>query len=312
MTQLRIASLLAGSTEILYGLGLGDSVVAISHECDHPPQALSKPRVTASAIDAHAASAAIDVQVREMTAAGEALYAIDHRRLRELRPDLIVTQAQCDVCAVSFDDVSRFVSDSPELSATRIVAMNPSRLDELFEDIERIADAAGAPDAGMEFVEGLRRRASAVSDAVAEIGAPRPRVACIEWIEPVMIAANWMPELIELAGGRCDLTQAGEQSRYTPWADVVAYDPDVIVVMPCGFDLQRARAESAVLMGFEDWNKLSAVQSGRVFAVDGSAYFNRTGPRMVDSLELLAGLLHGEALMHFRKTYAHAWCTLID
>jgi iron complex transport system substrate-binding protein len=288
--NLRIASLLAGSTEILYGLGLGDQVVAISHECDFPPDAVLKPRVTLSRIDADANSLSIDEQVKRMTPSGEALYAIDSAKLIALKPDLTVTQSHCDVCAVRHADVVALVQASPSLAGTQIVAMNPTRLDELFDDIDRIAVAAGATDCGRAYVSSLKNRLDVVARMVQN--REHPRVVCIEWIEPLMVAANWLPDLIDRAGGRCEMTKAGEYSTYTNWCDLLAYDPDVIVVSPCGFDLARTRIEAKVLADRSEWRQLMAVRSNRVFAVDGNAYFNRAGPRLIDSVELLASIIH--------------------
>lgn len=290
----RIASLLAGSTEILCGLGLRDRIVAISHECDFPREITDRPRVTFCRIASDANSSAIDDQVKRMSASGESLYGIDADMLISLQPDLIATQSQCDVCAVRHADVVSLVQSSPALANARIVAMNPSRFDDLFDDISRIAETAGFSDYGSAYIAALRYRLDDVARKYE--GRPRPRVACIEWIEPLMIAANWMPDLIERAGGRCDLTNAGERSRYSHWIDLTRYDPDVLIVSPCGFDLRRTLDESIALFRREEWPTLSAVRSKRVFAVDGNAYLNRSGPRLVDSVELLSSLLHDDAI----------------
>ncbi len=293
MVRKRIASLLASGTEILHALGLGDSVVAVSHECDYPEEARDTPRVTFARVDAEASSGAIDAEVQQRVRSGEPLYEIDVQRLAELRPDLIVTQSQCDVCAVSLDEVRRAVEEVEGLWHTRIVSLNPTTLNAVFEDILRVGDAAGVPGRAAEYVAALRRRVEAVRSETAKLSlADRPRVACIEWIEPLMLAANWVPELIEIAGGRCDLTKTGVHSTFCQWEELVAYDPEVITISPCGFDLPRTLVESKTLAADPHWGKLSAVRTGRVFAVDGNAYFNRSGPRLVDSLELLAQLVH--------------------
>lgn len=295
MTTKRIASLLASSTEILYGLGLGDCVVAVSHECDFPDEVRSKPRVTHTRVQAEASSRDIDEQVKAACAAGEALYQIDVAKLVELRPDLIVTQAQCDVCAVRYADVVSAVRDNAALSGTQIVSLNPMTLEGVFEDIVRVGEAAGVADRAAEYVRSLGARVEAVRAKSAGVAAERrPRVAAIEWIDPPMLGGNWMPELIELAGGRCDLVQAGRHSTFANWGEVAAFDPEVIVVMPCGFDLKRTMAEAPTLRSFPGWEKISAVRGGRVFAVDGNAYFNRSGPRLVDSLEILAALIRND------------------
>jgi iron complex transport system substrate-binding protein len=290
----RIASLLASGTEILYGLGLGDRVVAVSHECDFPADALCKPRVTASHVAAPT-SGQIDAQVREMLATGQALYAIDATQLVALEPDLIVTQAQCDVCAVKYEDVLALVREEPALAGTRVVALNPMKLAEIFTDIERVGDAAGVPEAADRYVRDLQDRVAAIRAKTASLPAERlPRVAAIEWIDPLMLAANWMPELLELAGAVQPLDRSGRHSTYHAWQEVTEFDPQIVLVMPCGFDLGRAVSEAAILSAQRGWNELSAVREGRVYAVDGNAYFNRSGPRIVDSLEMLAGLVHPE------------------
>ena len=288
----RIVSLLASGTEILYGLGLGDRVVAVSHECDFPVEVAGKPRVTFSHVAAPT-SREIDDQVRDMWAAGRALYEIDAGTLTALAPDLIVTQAQCDVCAVKLDDVMSLVDSLPALARTRVVALNPMTFEDIFTDIHRVGETAGVAEVAIRYVTQLRDRVDAIRSATAALlPTERPRVAALEWIDPVMLAGNWMPEIIALAGGVQPLDAVGRHSKYARWDEIVEYDPQVVLVMPCGFDLARAVAESRSLMTMPNWSRLTAVREGRVFAVDGNAYFNRSGPRIIDSLELLAGLLH--------------------
>lgn len=290
---LRIASLLASATEILYGLGLGDRLVAVSHECDYPPDAAGKPRVTRTLIDADAPSLEIDRQVTAMVQQNSALYEIDVPGLAALRPDLIVTQAQCDVCAVRYEDVVAAVGSAPELAGTRVVALNPMTLEGILADIHRVGEAAGCADAAQTYVDSLRSRISKVRKITQTLPQNRrPRVICIEWLDPIMLAGNWMPELIEIAGGSQGLTVAGRYSAMVPWAKIRAENPEVIIVSPCGFDLTRTVKESAFLSELPGWRELPAVRGRRVFAVDGNAYFNRSGPRIVDSLEILACLFH--------------------
>jgi iron complex transport system substrate-binding protein len=316
MPARRITSLLASGTEIVYALGLGERVVAVSHECDYPADVLSKPRVTKTLVHAAGTSRQIDEQVRGMSAGGAALYEIDTPRLAALRPDLIVTQAQCDVCAVRYADVVCAVETMPELRGTQVVALNPQTYDDIFDDIRRVGQAAGCTAAAERLVGMLTARVAAVSEraggqrgyfTLRDAGpaerddddagsrpllSQRPRVVGLEWLDPIMVAGNWMPEMIALAGGVCRLTEAGRHSPYVPWPMVVAEDPEVIIVMPCGFDLKRTLAEAALLPRLPSWGDISAVRAGRVYAVDGNAYFNRSGPRMVDSLEILAHLIH--------------------
>ncbi len=304
----RIASLLASGTEILYGLGLGDRVVAISHECDHPPEIGAKPRVTFANISAEAGSGEIDRQVQAMVAAREPLYRIDVERLAELRPDLIVTQSQCEVCAVSLDDVRRAVECVSGLQSAQVVALNPMTLDGVYADILRVGEAAGVADRAADYVAALRARVERVRIMSGEIPlGRRPRTVCVEWIEPLMIAANWMPELIKIAGGRPGLTRAGDRTAYADWNELIACDPEVIVIAPCGFDLRRTIGEAAALSRSPGWGGLAAVREGRVFAADGNAYFNRSGPRLVDTLELLAGLLHPDRFAVERTRFAESF-----
>ena len=286
----RIASLLAAGTEILYGLGLSEQVVAVSHECDWPPDACDKPRVTFSAVAASASSKAIDDQVREILSTGQPLYGIDEEVLVALAPDLIVTQAQCDVCAVRYEDVLSLVESRLELRGARVVALNPQSLSDVFGDIQRIARAAGCA-AAESYVESLRQRVEGVRRRTCGLRLDqRPPVACVEWVEPMMLAGTWVPELIDIAGGTCELVKPGLHSPYVPWQEVVRFDPGIIVIAACGFDLARTVQEAETLRKLPGWTDLTAVRSGRVFAVDGNAYFNRNGPRLVDSLELLAHL----------------------
>jgi iron complex transport system substrate-binding protein len=295
MPHSRIASLISSATEILFALGLEDSIVAVSHECDYPAGALAKPRVTWSHVDSSASSGTIDAQVKQLASAASALYAIDVEHLAALAPDLIVTQAQCDVCAVRYADVLDAVASRAELRGTQVLALNPQSLADVLADVGAIGLATGRQMQAARFQAELQSRIAAVRSATAELAARRlPRVALIEWIEPLMLSGNWMPEMVELAGGRHELTQARQHSPYVDWHDLAAYDPQVVLVMPCGFDLARTLVEAQSLTGRPEWHALAAVRSGRAFAVDGNAYFNRSGPRLVDSLELLGHVLHPE------------------
>jgi iron complex transport system substrate-binding protein len=290
---MRIASLLSSSTEMLYALGVGENVVAVSHECDFPPPVRHRPRVTRSYIAAEASSGEIDAQVRELLEQGRPLYELDCALLARLRPDLIVTQAQCDVCAVRYADVLEAVARTPALRNARVVALNPQSLDDVLADIGRLGEAAGCIDAAQSYVDRLRARIEAIASRTRRLApSERPRVACIEWVEPLMIAGNWVPQLIELAGGEQTLAAPQEHSAYVSWEAVRQFDPQVVVVAPCGFDLQRTLAESPPLADQDGWRDVTAVHAGRVWAVDGNAYFNRSGPRLVDTLEILAHLLH--------------------
>jgi len=286
----RIASLISSATEILFAIGAGDRVVAVSHECDCPDEVQELPRATFSHVDAMAGSREIDEQVKQLSGSGAALYEIDRDLLVRLQPDLIVTQAQCDVCAVKYDDVVDLVKSQQALAHTEVLPLQPQRLEDVFKDVLRVGQATGDVEQAKSFVAQLRERLTEVDRRVSD--RPRPKVAVIEWTDPLMLAANWVPELIAAGGGRCDLTTAGEHSDYARWEDLLAYDPDVLIVSPCGFDLPRCRREIDELAKRDAWKRLSAVQSGRVHAIDGGAYFNRSGPRLVDTVEILDGLLH--------------------
>jgi iron complex transport system substrate-binding protein len=290
----RIVSLLSSATEMLYALGLGDRVAAISHECDYPPEAIGKPRATVCRIDAAAPSGEIDRQVRSRMEAGLPLYEVDRELLARLKPDLIVTQAQCDVCAVRYEDVVETVQCLPELSGAEIVALNPASLDDILNDILRVGEAAGRAEHAAGYVASLRSRVDRVRQKTQAVPpGQKPKVACIEWVEPLMLAGNWMPELLQIAGAAPGITSSGP-SHYHRWQEVVEYQPEVLIIMPCGFDARRAAAEAAALTKLPGWSDLPAVRHGRVFAVDANAYFNRPGPRIVESLELLAHLIHPE------------------
>lgn len=292
-THKRIVSLISSATEILFLLGLDRQVVGVSHECDYPPQIAGLPRLTHSLVDAAAQSRAIDDQVREFAIEQQALYAIDVDELARLKPDLIITQAQCDVCAVRYDDVVSAVRATPALLATEIIALNPSRLTDVLEDIRRIAEATECRDRAEEVISMLEARVDHVRTKTTSLtDKDRPRVALLEWIDPPMLAGNWTPELVSWAGGIDGLPADGRHSSYATWPEIAAFDPEVIVIIPCGFDVPRAIVEAQVLAAQPEWQSLSAVRSGRVFAADGNAYFNRSGPRLVDSLEILAHLFH--------------------
>lgn len=298
MTTLpRVVSLISSATEILFGLGLGDHVVGISHECDHPPEVAQRPRVTRSHIRTEQSSQQIDDQVRQTAAVGEPLYEIDASRLIELAPDVIVTQAQCDVCAVRYDDVVNVVQSNDALAHATILTLNPCTLEDVFADILMIGDATRRRTAAAAYVDRLRNRVEAVRRQASQYpNAERPRVTCVEWVQPLMLAGNWIPELVRLAGGQCQLDEECGPSQYHDWLELLRFDPQVVVVMPCGFDLARARAESQSLTTQPKWKELTAAKESRVFAVDGNAYFNRSGPRLVDSLEILAHLFHPQSI----------------
>ncbi|MBI4423153.1 MAG: cobalamin-binding protein [Elusimicrobia bacterium] len=288
---MRVVSLLASSTEIVCALGLGDRLVGRSHECDFPPEVRALPACTEPKLDVEAGSKEIDAQVRRLVKDAVSVYRVDAGRLKALRPDVIITQTQCEVCAVSLKDVEAALRGALGCDA-RLVALEPNSLEDVWRDIQRVADALGAPSEGRALVARLRGRLEAV--AARASGAPKPSVACIEWLDPLMSAGNWMPELVALAGGRNLFGEAGKHSPWLDWETLRREDPDVIVAMPCGFDLERTRRELPALTGRPGWAELKAVRSGRAYAAVGNRFFNRPGPRLAESLEILAELIGPE------------------
>jgi iron complex transport system substrate-binding protein len=269
---------------MLFALGLGEAVAAVTHECDYPPEARARPHVTRSVIPEGLSAAEIDRAVRERTSRGQALYELDEPVLAELDVDLIVTQAVCEVCAVSFDDVRAVAERLP--TRPRVISLDPSTLGEVLADVPRLAEAAGVPEAGRRLTAEAADRLDRIERAVA--GAERPRVVALEWLDPVYVGGHWVPQMIELAGGEDPLGRPGERSRTVAWEEVETARPDVIVSMPCGLDAQQAAAETR-----RHADRLERV-GARVHPVDAAAYFSRPGPRLVDGVELLADLLHPE------------------
>ena len=280
---------------MLFALGLGEQVVAVGHECDYPVEAAHLPRATFSHVDSAAASDEIDQQVKRLSTAGQPLYGIDRELLASLQPDLIVTQSQCDVCAVRHQDVLDLVASQPALADTRVLAMNPQSLGDVLDDIDQLGEATDSSDSATALIAELNSRISRVRSITHHLP-PQDilAVVVIEWIEPLMLAANWTPELVTIAGGINGLTTPEQHSEYHAWDEVVEFNPDVIVVAPCGFDLPRTLTEAETLASLPGWSDLAAVQSGRVWALDGNAYLNRPGPRLVETVEILAHVFHPE------------------
>ena len=284
---MRIVSLVPSATEILFALGLGDEVVAVTHECDYPPAALALPNVTRDALPQDLTAGQIDAAVRARTDQGEAIYELDAEALHELRPDLIVTQALCPVCAVSYDDV-KTIADELD-SKPEVISLDPHTLGEVLGDVRTLAEATGRRDAGVELVNESAARIDRVRLAVRD--RRRPRVVALEWLDPVYVAGHWTPQLIELAGGIDVLGMPGEHSERRSWEELAASEPDIVVAMPCGYDAERAHAEALVY-----GDKLATLGAGQIVAVDAAAYFSRPGPRLIDGLELLAHLLQPESI----------------
>jgi iron complex transport system substrate-binding protein len=280
---MRIASLVPSATEMLFALDLGDSVVGVTHECDFPPAAGQLPHLTATVLPDGLAAGEIDAAVKQVVGEGRALYSLDEQRLAELAPELIVTQAVCDVCAVSFEDVVEVAARLP--GPPRVVQQDPSSLGEVLEDVTRLGEAAGTAGRAAELRADLERRLDAVSAAVA--GAERPRVLALEWLDPPFVGGHWIPEMIALAGGEDVAGTAGAKSPQVSWEALAETRPDVVVVMPCGWYVEESRAQVR-----EHWARIEALGAQRIFAVDAASTYSRPGPRLVDGTELLAHLIH--------------------
>lgn len=284
----RVVSLLPALTEIVYALGAGDRLVGRSHECDHPAGALALPVLTAPRLASAASSPSrnLDAELRRRLRDALSPFAVDVERLRALAPGLVLTQDQCRACAVSLPEVERALGPG----GPRVLSLSPHTLGDVWDAVRAVADALGCPDAGRALLARLAGRIANVGEGAGG-RAPRPRVAVIEWLEPLMAAGHWTPELVAIAGGEPLLGRPGERSRWISWGELAAADPDVIVVAPCGFPVERTRRELGLLTSLPGWRRLAAVRSERVFLADGNALFNRPGPRLVDSLELLSVLL---------------------
>ena len=282
---MRIVSLVPAATEIACALGAVDDLVAVTHDCDFPPAVRALPRITRSTIEPGTRSAAIDAQVRDAAERGESTFHLDQAALAAARPEVLLGQTLCDVCAVTLRALPAALDPAP-----LVVPLDGESIEGIYADILRVGAAIGRDGAADALVARLRERVADVRRAVA--GADRPRVASIEWLEPLFNAGHWVPEQIAIAGGVDVLGEAGARSRVVTRAAVEAADPDVLLLMPCGFDAARAHREAAELLTGAEWSSLRAVRDGRAFALDGNAYFSRPGPRVVDGIELLASLLH--------------------
>ena len=288
----RIVTLLPSATEIVCALGFGDELVGRSHECDFPAGVERLPALTEPKFKVEGTSAEIDERVKRIVGDALSVYRVDAARLRELKPDVIVTQSQCEVCAVSESEVESAVAEWLG-ERPRIVSLAPYALSDVFEDTVRVAAALGDRKRGEETVAKLRARMDAIAER-ARSAKSRPTFACIEWIDPMMSAGNWMPELVAMAGGTNLFGKAGEHSPWMKFEELAAANPEVIMVSPCGFSMRRSREELPTLTGNPQWKTLRATRDGKVFLADGNQYFNRPGPRIVESLEILGEILHPE------------------
>jgi iron complex transport system substrate-binding protein len=286
---MRIVSLLPSATEIVCSLGLADQLVGVTHECDWPPAVRKLPKVTRTLIPHDATSAEIDALVRDRLASQRALYSLDMPVLQRLAPELIVTQALCDVCAVAEAEVRAAACSLP--GAPRVVNLEPQRLDEVLASIPQVAQAAGVVERAPDVVAALRARIEAVVERTRR-AALRPRVMVLEWIDPPFSSGHWTPELVEMAGGVEGIGRSGMPSVTTAWEDIAAWAPEAMIIACCGYSVERTLVDLPILRGRPGWAELPCVRDGRVYVVDGSAYFSRPGPRLVDSLEILAHALH--------------------
>jgi iron complex transport system substrate-binding protein len=288
----RIVSLLPSATEICFSLGLGASVVGVTHECDFPPQAAYKPVLTRNQLDlAGVPPAEVDRHVRTALHEGSSLYSLDQEALRRARPDLILTQELCQVCAVAYDQVLEAVRLLP--GKPTVISLEPTNLADVLRSIAEVGQVTGAQERAAELVRGLWARLDAVRGAM--VGKQRPRVVCLEWLDPLMVAGHWVPDQVDAAGGIDVLGEPGARSRVITPDELSAAQPEAIICMPCGYRLEETAEQTGILAQVKGWAELPAVRASQVFAVDGSWYFNRPGPRVVDGIEMLARILHPEA-----------------
>lgn len=286
----RVVSLIASATEIVCALGCRDWLVGRSHECDYPADVASLPPLTEPKFPVEGTSYEIDQRVKAIVQEGLSVYRVHADKLDAVKPDVIVTQDHCEVCAVSLRDVEAALCEITG-SASRIVSLHPDWLKDLWAGLREVAAALGVPERAEKVIAELQGRMDAIKERAAALP-HRPRVACIEWIDPIMAGGNWMPELVEMAGGKNLFGEAGKHSPSMNWDDLRAANPDVIVILPCGFDIPRSREEMPLLEAKGGWNELNAVRQNRVIIADGNQYFNRPGPRLAESLEILAEILH--------------------
>ena len=291
---MRVVSLLASGTEIVCALGAGDWLVGRSHECDNPAWVRALPGLSEPAFDVTVSSKAIDAEVNRRIRSGEPLYRLDSQQIWSLKPDLVITQAHCEVCAVTPGDLARageqggcFIPDSAQ-----VMALTAGSLEGVFEGMQRVADALGLPEQGQELVAEEKQRLATVTARCA--GKAAPTVVLLEWVEPVFAMGNWGPELVEAANGRLLIGNKGEHSRAIPWQQVLDADPEVLVIAPCGYSLERALEERPILEALPGWSSLKAVKAGKVAYGDGNWYFNRSGMTVVRTAEILGEMLHGE------------------
>jgi len=292
LSRRRIISLQPSATEIVAALGMLDQLVGRSHECDFPPEVQSVPICSRPRIDIAKSGADIDRQVKDSLRAGLSIFEVDAALMLELRPDVILTQTQCDICAVTPQDLEAVLAQGD--NGPSVIDLHPQRLEHLFGDIHVVSMALHISDRGHDLVVELRGDFESLRLTTSKLRR-KPTIACLEWLDPLMTAGNWIPELVEIAGGQNLGAEPGQHSPWFDWNQLLAANPEVLVLMPCGWDIARARAESRVLTSDPRWTQLSAVRSGKVFVTDGHQFFNRPGPRLLESAQILAEILHPEA-----------------
>ncbi|MFT7679890.1 MAG: iron complex transport system substrate-binding protein [Planctomycetota bacterium] len=300
---MRIASLLPSATEMVCAVGARDELVGISHECDFPIGVDVLPALTRTRQSMPRTSGEIDKTVRAILTDAIAVYEVDVELMRTANPDVIVTQDLCDVCAVSIDDVRRVMQELANKDV-EIVSLKPLRLEDIWEDVRRVGRALGREQQAVQAAQGMIDRVQAIGVRSQAIPGPRPKVLTIEWLDPIMVGGLWMPQLVELAGGEALVTKIGEHAPTLDLEALAALDPDVVLIKPCGFGLERTKKELPLLQSMLPWDSWSAVQDGRVYLTDGNAYFNRPGPRLVESLEILAACTHPKTFVDFTKKHA--------
>lgn len=302
---MRIVTLLPSATEVVAALGLGDQLVAVSHECDYPPEVVAgKPIVTRSAIPHGLTAAEVDRLVSEKIHNGESLYDLDYELLEELKPDLIITQELCEVCAVSAPIVRDAICRLS--SAPQLISLEPTNMAEIFETLRTVANAAGVPERAEEAIQKLNTRLAQISTRLSE-ALERPRVFAMEWLLPPFSAGHWVPEMVQYAGGEETLASAGEKSRRLDWEAIARANPECIIVMPCGYNVDMTEAELNKTVMPQAWHELNAVRNGNVYLVNANSYFSRPSPRVVQGIEVLAGILHPELFAAPQADDARKW-----
>ncbi len=303
MVNMRIVSLIASSTEIICALGLENKLVGRSHECDYPESVLELPVCTSPKFNTDGTSYMIDERVRAILQESLSVYRVDAGLLKKLKPSHIITQSQCEVCAVSLKDLEEAACNLLEESRAEIISLEPNCLEDIYADIKRVGTACGAEQNADALVDKIRAGIKDINDRAAKL--ERPRVALIEWIDPLMASGNWMPELVQLAGGNDILGKAGKHSTVISWQELVDQKPDILVIAPCGFNMEKTAEDMPLLIEKKDWAKCDFVVNKKVYLADGNHFFNRPGPRVLESLQIMAEITHPDIFNfgHKNKTW---------